>query len=373
MPPRHRRPRCLPGTLLLSALLGCRPEPPVTLGVALSAQFVDATRLALADAAAQGDLPPVDTVLLAEFSNRAALALEMVDAFLARPGIAAVVGHSNSSSSLATAPIYNSRQIVQIAPTSTAESFSQAGPFSFRMVPADAQQGHFLARVIDSLYPGGARLAVMFVNDDYGRGLRTAVLASIDTLRYPVVYQQPHTDEELVSPTPDREQRVRATIATVVNSRPDIVLWLGRASTFQLYLEVLRELAPVMPVLGGDALASWESPESGRGEWTGVRYADFLDLEATEPLRDFRRRYLGRFGIEAGTPEVLSYDAMQLLLAALRDGARTGEEIRAWLASLGRERPPFQGITGPVAFDDNGDIARSYVLVTVPPVRGSAP
>jgi hypothetical protein len=51
-----------------------------------------------------------------------------------------------------------------------------------------------------------------------------------------------------------------------------------------------------------------------------------------------------------------------MLLQATRDGARTGAEIRAWLESLGRERPAYEGITGPIRFDENGDVDRSYVL-----------
>lgn len=374
MPLSHRRARVFRHCLLSSFLLACGPDAPVGVGAALSGPFVNAARLAVEEASMTGGLPPLDTVMLSEFSNRAALALELVDSFLARPHMLGVVGHSNSAASMATAPLYNANRIVQIAPTSTAVAYSQSGPFSFRMVPADSEQGGFLAHALDSLYPAGARLAVMFVNDDYGRGLRTALLAQLDSTRFPVVFQQPHTDEEFVSPPPDRARRVRTTITSMLELQPGVLLWLGRATTFHHYLLTLRELNDSLPVLGGDALASWHSQDSGRGEWRGVRHADFLDLEASEALHDFRRRYSARFGVPAGTPEVLSYDAMQLLLAAIRDGARTGEEARRWLSSLGQGRPPFQGISGPISFDVNGDIARSYVLVTmVPPARADPP
>lgn len=365
MPLCHRRARVFPHCMVLAVLLACGPDEPVGVGAVLSRPFVDAARLAIADGAMTGGLPPLDTVLVNEFSNRAALALELVDSFLLRPHMLGVVGHSNSSASMATAPLYNANRIVQIAPTSTAAAYSHAGPFSFRMVPADDQQGGFLAHVLDSLFPAGARIAVMFVNDDYGRGLRTALLDKLDATRFRVVFQQPHTDEEFVSPPPDRDQRVRATIASMLGAQPDLLVWLGRATTFQLYLLTLRQQHATLPVIGGDALASWQSRDSGLGEWQDVRYADFLDLESSEALLDFRRRYTTRFGVPPGTPEILSYDAMQLLLAAIRDGARTGEEARRWLASLGRGRPPFQGVSGPISFDPNGDIARTYVLVTV--------
>jgi ABC-type branched-subunit amino acid transport system substrate-binding protein len=118
-------------------------------------------------------------------------------------------------------------------------------------------------------------------------------------------------------------------------------------------------------VIGGDALTNWSELDRGEGDWDGVRYVDYFDLGGSGALADFLQRYQERFGRPAGTPEVLSYDATRLLLAAIRDGARTGEAVRSWIASLGAERPPLEGLSGPIAFDANGDIARSYVLITI--------
>lgn len=369
-----RRLHALP-TIAVACCLGCtRPTGPVAVGVALSTSFIDATRMAIDDVAASGQLPPIDTLFFDEQSSRAATALELVDSFRLRRGMVGVVGHSISSSSLATAPVYNTLGIVQIAPTSTAAQFSDAGAYSFRMVPGDDQQGHFLARAIDSLFPAGARVAVLYVNDDYGRGLRSALIGALDTLRYPLVYHQPHTDDEYGDPHPDRDARVRATVTSMLSARPDVVVWLGRPGTFVSYLGVLRDLGGPIPVLGGDAIANWRDADNGRGDWNGVRYVDFLDLEQSVALQDFRRRYRDRFGRNAGTPEVLSYDAMHLLLSAIRDGARTGDEVRQWLQRLGADgREPYYGLSGRIVFDAHGDIARSYILVQIGAEAGVTP
>jgi branched-chain amino acid transport system substrate-binding protein len=372
--PRRAHACCLVASF--AVLAGCsRPSTPVAVGVALSASFIDAARLAIEDVAASGDLRPIDTLFFDEQSARAATALQLVDSFQLRRGLVGVIGHSISSSSLATAPVYNANGIVQIAPTSTAVQYSDAGAFSFRMVPGDEQQGAFMARVIDSLLSPGARVAMLYVNDDYGRGLRSALLASLDTLRFPLVYQQPHTDEEYSLPSPDRLQRVSATVASMLASGPDLVVWLGRPGTFALYLRVLRDLAGPIPVLGGDALANWRDADDGRGDWDGVRYLDFLDLDQGPAIQDFRRRYQQRFGRAAGTAEVLTYDAMHLMLSAIREGARTGDEVRTWLDALDDpNREPYMGISGRIAFDEDGNIARSYVLVPVrAPARAPAP
>jgi ABC-type branched-subunit amino acid transport system substrate-binding protein len=68
-------------------------------------------------------------------------------------------------------------------------------------------------------------------------------------------------------------------------------------------------------------------------------------------------------------PQVLAYDAMSAVLAAIRGGARTGSDVQEYLDSFGRSRPVFPGIAGPIKFDQAGDVDRAYVLRYVPKAR----
>lgn len=338
----------------------------MAIGAGLSGTFVDAVRMAIEDASAEGGLPPLDTILLGESTNRAAPALEIAAQMVAVPGMVAVIGHSNSSSSLAASPIYNQAAVVQIAPTATSARFSEAGLFSFRLAPADPLQGALLARAVDSLQPAGARLALLYVNDDYGRGLREAFLERLDQGRHTVAFDQPHADHELDEDPASLERLVGETVELLAGARPDALLWFGRAATLRRYLPALRARFGAIPILGGDAVSSFNRDDIATGLWDGIRYADYLDADANEAVRDFRARFAARFPLEARTAEVLSYDAARLVLAALRDGARSGEDVRRWLLSLGRERPPWPGLSGPITFSERGDIEREYVLLTMP-------
>ena len=44
------------------------------------------------------------------------------------------------------------------------------------------------------------------------------------------------------------------------------------------------------------------------------------------------------------------YDAVMLLGLAVREGAVSRAGVAEYLSQLGRERPPYRGITGPIAF-----------------------
>jgi branched-chain amino acid transport system substrate-binding protein len=345
----------------LLAILGAAcggDDRPVAIGVAAAEPFLFGARMALDEALAQGPVPGLDTLLLEEGSNLSAPAVENAGDLVVFPAIAAVVGHANSAASLAAAPIYHAHEIVQMAPTSTAVTYSDAGPYSFRMVPPDDRQGPFLARALTAEFPDSARLALFYVNDDYGSGLRDSFLAALPAGRYPTLLDLPHAEGE-VPP-----QQIADGTAALLAADPDVVVWLARPTMLVHYLATIRQELPGVPIFGGDALSQIPTTPGAETLWRGIRYVDFIDPQSTEPLRDLSRRYRARHGHDPSGAAILTYEAVNLLIDGVRAGARTGPELRAWLNSLGRERPVWQGVAGPVSFDDQGNLDREYVLRT---------
>ena len=349
------------------ATMGCgegganADDLPPTIAGAAPGSFLEAMRLAVHEETAGGSLEGLDTVFVSEASNRSGPALAVAEELVGIPGIAAVIGHANSAASLATSQVYNRARVVQIAPTSSAPLYSEAGPFSFRMVPPDAGQGRFLARVVSDSLQAGARIGVFYVNDDYGRGLRAAFLDALDPDRYTMTVELPHTESDL------EPVDTRHLLEALESAEVDALIWLGRVPELNNLLPDLRSSLGDLPIFGGDALSRARLVTDRHPGWARVMYVDFLDMEATPELRAFSRRFEDQHDFAPGPPEALSYDAAGLLLAAIREGARTGDDIRAYLQSLGRDRPPYQGVSGPVEFDPNGDVTRDYALTRVGP------
>jgi branched-chain amino acid transport system substrate-binding protein len=356
-PPRIARAATLAVVVACSA---CGRSGPVVLGVSTNQVFVQAARLALQQALSGEGLPRMDTVLLVESTNRAAPAIERAQSLVAVPGMIAVVGHSNSSASLAAAPLYNSHDIVELSPTSSAEAYVEAGAYSFSLIPPDDRQGAFIARYLMRMMPDGGRVAVLYVNDDYGRGLHGALSADLDTARYPVVVDLPHVEDDV------QPEEIEETASSLAAARPDVLVWLARGAVLDRYIGAIRKVLPRVPILGSDAVGASGVVTSGDPRWRGVRHVDFVDMDAPA-LRPFRRAYRARYGVEPSGACALTYDAIRLLVAGIRAGAHTGSQMRAYLASLGRERPPYQGLTGPIAFDDKGNVRRSYRMVSIGP------
>lgn len=357
--PLLQRSRAAVASLAIPIVLACGTEPAAVVAVAGGGVFLDGARLAFDDELGAPGSESVDSLYLEETTNFSTPAVENAGRLVAVPGIAAVVGHANSVASLAAAPIYQAHEVVQIAPTSTAPTYSEAGAFSFRMVPSDDRQGPFLVEAVVEAFPSGARIALVYVNDDYGRGLREAFLGSLPTGGYPLVLDLPFAEGE------PRPGSAEAGADALLSVEPQVVVWLARQGLLGRFLPAIREGLPDVAVYGGDALSQHPTNLAPDSPWHGVRYVDFLDPTATEPLQTFGRRYRARFGVDPTTSAILTYEAVRLTLAGIGEGARTGPELRAWLASLGRDRPPWQGLTGPVSFDERGDLQRGYVMRTV--------
>lgn len=333
----------------------CADQAPPRVGVIVSAAPGRAAGLAAGEQQ-PGERGHFEAVIASPASTAtgAEEAIAQANAFVIDPRVVAVVGHSNSASSLAASQIYNSAGLVQIAPTTTAPVYGQAGPFSFRLVPSDTLQAAYLSKALRHHWPG-SRIAVVHVNDDYGRGLLRVLRPQLDSVVFEGLYADGADSTDVM--------RLRSEIA---DSRPDALVWLGRPGTLGMMLPSLRAVLPDLAVVCADACDVAAVYSNRAGQFTGLHFVRFLDPASPDSaMRSFQVRYREQTGEVASSEALLTYDAVSLVRAALRDGARTRAEVREYLRSLGAARPAFEGITGRIEFDASGAFVRTYGLAEV--------
>lgn len=348
--------RCNLLLLLMFALTGCADEAPPKIGVIVSETPAQAADIAAAELR-PGERGYFEALIAvpATPATDAEQAIEQAYAFVNDPRVLAVVGHANSASSLAASQIYNEAGLVQIAPTTTAPVYGAAGPFSFRLVPSDSFQAQYLSMVLEHHFPD-SRIALVHVNDDYGRGLVRMLRPQLDNIAFEGMYAD-GGDSVMVT-------RLRDGIAA---SKPDLLVWLGRPRMLGLLLPQLRRILPDLAVVCADACDTAIVYDNADGEYTGLFFVRFLEPGDTDSATvSFRSRYQKQTGQVASGEALLTYDAVRLVRAALLDGARTREEVRQYLVSLGSGRPAFEGITGKLEFDGSGaSTRRPYRLAEV--------
>ncbi len=337
---------------------GCQPREPARIGIVVSDEAIFAAEIAAAEINATGGIdgrPLALRVVTGGGSTRASLALSAADQLSKDPSVFGIVGHSNSSASLSAAQIYNTQQVVQVAPTSSTPLLSLVGPYTFRLVPSDIHQARFLA---NEVITGGARprTALFFVNDDYGHALHEELLARLKEAGVPVVFDAPYDHEESLP-------AARATALRIAEGQPELLVWVGRSRQLRELLPEVRKATPGIRILASDGIDEAITEQNSGGVLTGVRFVRLVDPNATNPaLGSLRTRFLPAAGIPLTVEAALTYDAVMLLATAARAAGTGREAIRQHLASLGTLHPVYEGATGTIEFDENGDPKPFYNL-----------
>lgn len=358
----QRRGRCRRTHAVIVALTfaaACRDRSPYLVGVVLGAEGEQGAHLALEHVNAAGGIHG-HRLEARNFSHAynasAQVALQVAESLSLDPRVLAVIGHANSAASLAASQIYNQRHVVQIAPTTTAPLFSQAGPYSFRLVASDEHQARFLADQVRD--PARARIGVVYVNDDYGRALHAMLAATLAERHVRPVYEGAYVED-------DTANGAAELISSLARARPGTLIWLGRTHEFQRIAERLRNALPGLDVLASDGFGGLAAENDSSGLLVGVRYVRLVDIARPDTaLQRVRAEYRQIRHGDLPDQAALAYDAVLLVAQALREAGPDRDAIRDWLAQLGRGHPPFPGITGQLAFPGQGDRAPTYVLVT---------
>jgi len=359
---RPARAFLLAASLLFAA---CRFTPgPIRIGLAgslsdpVGVPMKNAAELAVEEINAAGGIDGrlLELVQRDDYADQDSAVFVATDLYEA--GVSAVIGHLFSGTTLAAAAVYNggSDPVAAISPSSSSPEVSTAGEYTFRICPSDLAHGVALARwVFDTLEL--RRGAVLYLNDQYGRGVRQTFVK--DFVRRGGVLQSidPYLgDVPQVGPYLDRLAKTGGA---------EFLLVAGNRSEAEEILRQARKRGLTMPVLGGDGL---EGIEAAGAVAEGVYLSSaYLPTLATAANKAFLQAY-GRKFPSAGLPNqpaAATYDAVYLLRDVIARAGTKRDAVRRELARIGSGAPAFRGVTGVVAFDSRGDVPNQAVYIGV--------
>lgn len=283
-------------------------------------------------------------------------AVRVAEQLYADPTVVAVVGHLSSGASLAAARVYGGgpTPVVMISPSASSPELSGIGPYVFRVCPSDLQHGPELARFAWQVL-NAKRAGILYINNDYGRGVRRTFAAEFAQLGGTVVEADPY-----VATTPSLEPY----LSRMRNGGVDVLLLAAERPGAELALREMRALGITWPVLGGDALAGIESDGAlAAGVRLSAAYlADRRDERNAAFVADYARAFPGQLPDHRGAG---TYDIVHLLARGIDRVGPDRRAIRNFLARVGRGAVHYEGVTGAIAFDANGDVAGKTVTIGV--------
>jgi branched-chain amino acid transport system substrate-binding protein len=232
--------------------------------------------------------------------------------------------------------------VVQLVPTATSHLLGDVGPWTFTLPPNDSVEGAVLGRFAAE-YLRARRVALFYVPDEYGMGLRVAAMRKLREKGVRVVDNVP------VAGGADLEVLLGSSLK---RSPPDLILSLCPAGQTGAIARIAERLQPGLRILAGDAATTLsELNQTGGNSTDSIYVATFwIPPGTTETARKFTERYQAMTGKTPEAGDALVYDAIMLLATAASNVGTRREMIRQYLEALGSSRPPYQGVSGPIAF-----------------------
>lgn len=361
---RGVRARSCVALLFALALAACGSGSTIKIGVVgnfedpLSAPIRYGARLAVEEINAAGGINgrQIELVEREDYGDVDSAVVVATDLYTS--DVVAVIGHGFSGPTLAAAPVYNGGDdpVLEIAPAASAPSVTEAGPYTFRLCPSDLAHGAALARWARQRLSLN-RAAVLYLNSDYGRGVRQSFEQEFLALQGELLASLPYLgDIPEVGPYMDRLAR---------DGRAQFILVAGYDSDAKEILSQARRRNITVPVMGGDGLEQiFRAGDIAEGTYVTSSYFPSVDTPANNK---FAAAYAQRFP-DAGPPNgsgAASYDAMYMLKDVISRVGTRRNKVRDAFAEIGRSTPAYEGAMGTLAFDQNGDVPSLRIYMGV--------
>ena len=278
-----------------------------------------------------------------------AAAQKLVDA-----KVAGVIGHLNSGTTIPASTIYNKAGIPQISPSATALRYTLQGyNTAFRVVANDGHLGGTLGRyAVNELK--GKSIAIIDDRTAYGQGVADEFAKGVQAAGGKVVTRQYTTN---------KATDFSAILTTIRGRKPDVVFFGGMDAVGGPMLRQMKQLGIDAKFMGGDGICTSELPKLA-GDAVG-NYKVFC-AEAggvvgkfEKKKADFRARFKAETGEEVKLYAPYVYDATMVMVEAMKKANST--DPKAYLPELAKIK--YEGVTGPIAFDKNGDIVNGTLTL----------
>jgi branched-chain amino acid transport system substrate-binding protein len=286
-------------------------------------------------------------------------AISIAAELVRNPEVVALAGPVNSGTTIASAAIYNGESdsvrgtLPELATTATSPDVTRQGDWTFRVASSDSANGVVLAAVARQLSP---TVAVMYTNDDYGRGLGGAFRDAMVKSGGTVAEYDPFSDS-----TADFTPYLRRIQMHGVN----LVFIAGLDQAGAKIIQQARGLGMRARFIGGDGLV----PLSTKGPlYEGTVVGLLYHPASGERAQAFATAFRQAYGKDPDPFAAAAYDAVNLLAAAARANGATREGIQRYLRTLGQAggAPAFQGAAGEIRFDRNGDpLQKAFAVGTI--------
>ena len=267
--------------------------------------------------------------------------------------VESVIGPITSSVLLAVAPVANKEQVVVLSPAATSPDITEAGDFIFRNWPSDAYEGKLIAEY--AYHNLNLRnTSLLLINNDYGKGLKQVFVREFENLGGKI---------GIIETFNPKDTDFRAQILKLKDSQTEGLYIVGYPEEFVIILKQIKELGLKTQLLSTSAFQDKDIIIKSGVASEGVIYPYPIEPDPTNPVvANFEKNFENKYGKKPGIVCDTGYDALKMIVYTIQlEKGYSGSEIQRGLLSI----KDFQGASGIMSFDRNGDIEKIMEIKTV--------
>ena len=269
--------------------------------------------------------------------------------------ILAVIGDFSSSNAMANAPILGDGGLVQLSPTASHPDYAGMNEYMFSIMGRQDGEAPFFSTHLLQRFKQAEAVGVIYINNDWGESAHANLVsqAAIDGLN--IVAEENYVEGE---------RDFNSLLTKVRSTNPDTLALIMHANDVALIANQIAQMDWDVEITALGPGTSMQIIELAGDNVEGLLLSTpFHITEENEEAWAWAEEFRSRAGFEPTVHPAVAFDTVYLLKAAIEniDGEVTRDAIRQQLQDL----DGFVGLTGPIQFNESGDITRLYLIMRI--------
>ena len=263
----------------------------------------------------------------------------------------AIIGEITSSSTASMIPICDKNKTFLISPTASAPHLAGLSSWFFRVYPPDTEEGVFMAQVVAEQQKN-ATVCIIFVNNDFGTGLKNVFTEATQTLGLQVLQDFSYSQQN-----PD----FRAILARVKTLNPDAIYMPGYYQDGATLLTQIKEQGISARLYGSTTHEDPKLIEIAGSAAEGFMYPISTGFDPNSndtTVENFIKEFNSKHDKDPGLVAALGYDCAKLIIEGVLNNGASSEDIRTYILNT-KDLP---GAAGTMNFDAKGEVHKTIVL-----------
>lgn len=266
-----------------------------------------------------------------------------------------IIGPMMSGEVLAVSPMAQRSRIVVITPNGTSPKISQAGEYIYRGCTSIDKQAAALTRYAKETLKT-TKVAILYSNEPYGKGCNELFTKNFAALGIPVVISESFM-------MGDRD--FSAQLTKIKQQKFDLLFipgYLQETAPVISQARKMRITAQTMGVFGDMAPKYIEL--AGKAAEGHINCSEYNEDYNTPLNKRFKDAYFKIVKASANEPNnimfaAITYDMTRMVAQAMATKGGSPDAIRSYLDTV----KGFDGVTGRLSFDKNGDVIKQGVYL----------